>query len=326
MPRSKYRFDPETLRYHKVSPRGKELVIKILSYIVPGIFVSFFFYIIFSYVFNFSTPKERQLLREVNYLRTQVKTLNSKMLLAEKTLDNIKYRDNNLYRLMFNTEPIPDEIRKAGFGGVNRYADLEGFENSDLIIETASRIDRIWKQLEVQSKSLDNILELAKNKEKYYACIPAIQPIAVDDLTRIASFFGKRKHPIYKVWKMHTGIDFSAPRGVPIYVTGDGVVESAGYSRGGYGYKIVINHGYGYKTLYAHLSKILVFKGQKVKRGEIVGRVGSTGLSVAPHLHYEVRKNNVPIDPINFFYADLSPEEYDELVYLASQGGGQSLD
>ena len=240
-------------------------------------------------------------------------------------MNEIADRDNTIYRLYFEADPISDDIRKAGFGGVNRYDKFDGFENSELIKQTHERVDKIAKQIKVQSESLDEIVSLAKEKEKLLASIPAIQPVRNEDLRRMASGYGMRSDPFTKARKMHKGMDFSAPRGTPIFATGDGKVIRADSRSSGFGKHIRIEHGFGYVTLYAHLHKYNVRKGQKVKRGDIIGFVGSTGRSQAPHLHYEVRKDKKAINPINFYYGNLSPEEFAKLLEKSKEAN-QSLD
>ncbi|WP_304039095.1 M23 family metallopeptidase, partial [Mesonia mobilis] len=232
--------------------------------------------------------------------------------------------DNNIYRVYFEANPIPEEQRKAGFGGINRYKDLEGYDNSELIMETAKRLDILQKQIVVQSKSLDEIANLAEEKEKLLTAIPAIQPVKNENLKRMASGYGMRMHPILKYRKMHNGMDFSAPTGSLVYATGDAVVKKAQRTTG-FGNLVVLDHGFGYETYYAHLSEFKVRRGQKVKRGEIIAEVGSTGLSTAPHLHYEVHKNGKVVNPINFYHGDLTAEEYD-IMLNQSALENQSLD
>ena len=244
---------------------------------------------------------------------------------AETVLANIEERDNTIYRLYFEANPIPEEQRKAGFGGVNRYKKLEGFDNSELIINSNKRIDKLLKRIVVQSKSLDEIAVLAEEKEKLLTSIPAIQPVNNKDLTRMASGYGMRSDPFTKQRKMHWGMDFTAPRGTPVYASGDGVVVRADSNSSGYGKHIRIDHGYGYVSLYAHLYKYNVQKNQKVKRGDLIGFVGSTGRSEAPHLHYEIFKDDQRINPINFYYGSLTPEEFSKLLERASLEN-QSLD
>jgi len=272
-----------------------------------------------------NTPKELSLQREVTNYELQFELLNKKMQQIEQVLGNIEDRDNNIYRLYFEANPIPEEQRRAGFGGVNRYKSLEGYNNSEMIIASTKRLDIIQKQLVIQSKSLDEITKLAEEKEKLLAAIPAIQPINNDQLTRMASGFGWRSDPFTKARKMHYGMDFTSPRGTPIYASGDGEIARADNSASGFGKHIRIDHGYGYMTIYAHLSKYNVKRGQTVKRGDLIGFVGSTGRSQAPHLHYEVWKDGIRIDPINFYYGSLSAEEFENMLKYAKQEN-QSLD
>ena len=272
-----------------------------------------------------NTPRELSLSREVKNYELQYELLNKKMAQIEEVLGNIEERDNNIYRLYFEANPIPDEQRKAGFGGINRYKSLEGFNNSEMIVSTTKRLDIIKKQMAIQSKSLDEITKLAEEKEKLLMSIPAIQPINNEDLTRMASGYGWRSDPFTKARKMHYGMDFTAPKGTPIYAAGDGKITRADNNSSGYGKHIRIEHGYGYLSLYGHLSEYNVKTGQKVKRGDLIGFVGSTGRSEAPHLHYEVWKDNDRINPINFYYGSLSPEEFENMLKFANQEN-QSLD
>jgi len=274
---------------------------------------------------HFESPREKALNRELQNLDLQYNLLNKKMQDAEAVLTNVENRDNGIYRLYFEVNPIPEEQRKQGFGGVNRYKKYEGFSNSDLIISANKRIDILQKRIIVQSKSLDEITALAKDKEKFLARIPAIQPIKNEDLTRMASGYGYRSDPFTKVRKFHYGMDFTAPRGTPIYATGDGIVKRADGRASGYGRHIRIDHGYGYVSLYAHLYKYNVKRGQRVKRGDLIGYVGSSGRSQAPHLHYEVSINKKRINPVNFYYGNLSTEEFNKLLSIASLEN-QSLD
>ncbi|GFR77350.1 peptidase M23 [Elysia marginata] len=243
----------------------------------------------------------------------------------EKVMANIKDRDNNIYRLYFEANPISDERRQFGFGGVDRYRDLEGYGNSELIINITKHLEVLQRQAVVQSRSLDEVSELAKGREHLLASIPAIQPVSNEDLKRVASGFGWRTDPFTKARKMHWGIDFTSPRGTPVYASGDGVVLRADNRSSGYGKHIRIDHGYGYMSLYAHLSKYTVHRGEKIRRGEIIGYVGNTGRSQAPHLHYEIWKDGNRINPINFYYGSLSTQEFDEMLRVASQEN-QSLD
>jgi murein DD-endopeptidase MepM/ murein hydrolase activator NlpD len=285
--------------------------------------LSFFILLIF-YQF-FDSPKEKKLKLEIQNLTSQYEVVDKNMKQVEIVLDEIQDRDDNIYRVIFEADPIPTSIRKQGFGGVNRYEKLLGLSNSELMINTSKKIDQLTKQLYLQSKSFDEVIDLAKNKSNMLASIPAIQPVANKDLKRMASGYGYRIHPIYKTRKMHYGMDFSAKTGTEIYSTGDGVVSKVKKSKRGYGNYVKINHGFGYETLYAHMSKYIVKKGQKVKRGEVIGFVGNSGISTAPHLHYEVRKDNKKINPVNFYYNDLTPEEYKKMLEISLQSN-QSLD
>lgn len=317
MSKNKYKFNPDTLSYEKIVVNRKGKIIRFIKQLT-GITTIAAVILLFLSLF-FDTPAERQQKRENKQLITQYRILNDKLHRIEQTMGQIKEHDNIIYRTIFEANPIPDNIRDAGFGGINRYKELESLSNAELVINTYKRVDKLIKQLDIQWKSYDEVFELAQKKEVLISSIPAISPISDKDLTRFASGFGYRIHPIYRTKKMHTGIDLTAPTGTKVYATGDGRVIKAGYSTGGYGKKVFIDHGFGYKTLYAHLNKVFVKKGQKVKRGELIGEVGNTGRSTAPHLHYEVRKNNKPENPVNYYYNDLTPEQYDEVIRISSQ-------
>lgn len=325
MSKVKYYYDPDTLSYRKIEPKkSRKYRYMFLFFLAATLFGSLGLMLLLNTNFV-NTPKELSLQREMNNYELQFDLLNKKMQQIEQVLTNIEDRDNNIYRLYFEANPIPEEQRRAGFGGVNRYKSLEGYNNSDMIISSTQRLDIIQKQLVIQSKSLDEITKLAEEKENLLAAIPAIQPINNDDLARMASGFGWRSDPFTKARKMHWGMDFTSPRGTPIYASGDGVISRADNSASGYGKHIRIDHGYGYLTLYAHLSKYNVKKGQKIKRGDLIGFVGSTGRSQAPHLHYEVFKDGNRIDPINFYYGSLSAKEFENMLKYAKQEN-QSLD
>jgi len=323
MPKTKYRFNHQTLSYDRIDLSGKQKFYRFLTYFSATLVIAVIYNLFF--ILFFDTPKEKGLIRENQQLITQYEVLNNKFGLVEKTLEDLQKRDDNIYRVVFEAEPIPLEMRSAGVGGANRYRDLEGFDNSDLVIETTRRLDKISKQLYVQSKSYDDVIEMAKNKEEMVASIPAVMPISNKDLTRTASGWGWRIHPIYKIRKFHYGMDFTAPTGTEIYATGDGIIERVETSLRGYGKFIVIDHGFEYKTLYAHLSGFNVRKGQKVKRGDVIGFVGSTGTSTAPHLHYEVYKDNKKVNPVHYYFNDLTPDEYDKMIFISSNSG-QSFD
>ena len=323
MAKVKYYYDTKTLSYKRIELSGLNKLKHLFYFLIGSAFTGLIMIIVFFQFFD--SPKEKRLNREIAILTSQYEIVGDKLNQVELVLDDIQNRDDNIYRVIFEAEPIPKSIRKAGYGGINRYQNLKGYSNSELIINTNEKIDQISKQLYIQSKSYDEIIELAKNKADMLAALPAIQPVANKNLSRIASGYGYRIHPIYKTRRLHTGMDFSAKKGTPIYATGDGKVSKLRRSRRGYGNHVIIDHGYGYKTLYAHMKKYIVQKGQKVKRGEVIGYVGNTGTSVAPHLHYEVIKDGKKINPANFYYNDLTPDEYEKMLEISSQNN-QSFD
>ena len=323
MASKKYIFNPQTLEYEEYKTSGKKKFWNIVLYLLSTSATAFIMVILIQIFFG--SPRERMQSREIEYLKLQYDIMNDKIDNLDLLLTELEDRDDNIYRVIFEAEPIPSSVRKAGYGGSNRYVALDGYVNSDLVVSTAKRIDILSSQLYVQSKSFDEIFKMAKNKSEMLSCIPAIMPVKGTDIYRISSHYGHRTDPFYKVTKFHGGIDFSGPVGLGIYATGDGVVERVEQHKGGYGNNIVINHGYGYKTRYAHLDSFSVQKGDKVKRGQEVGKMGNTGKSTAPHLHYEVIKNNKTVNPINFFYNDITPEEYDKILEL-SQHPSQTMD
>ena len=323
MAKIKYYYDTKTLSYKRITlsklNQSKRVLYFLISSMLLGIVMVFFFFQFFD------SPKEKKLIGEIEHMVSQYEIIDKKMEQIEIVLEDIQKRDDNIYRTIFEADPIPNSIRKQGFGGVNRYVKLQGYANSEIITETSTKLDQLTKQLYLQSKSFDEIIDLTKNKLSMLASIPAIQPVSNKDLSRMASGYGYRIHPIYKTRKLHTGMDFSAKTGTEIYATGNGVIAKVRRSKKGYGNHVVINHGYGYKTLYAHMSRYTVKKGQVIKRGEIIGYVGNTGTSVAPHLHYEVHKNGKKINPVNFYYNDLSSDEYSKMLEISSQNN-QSFD
>lgn len=323
MAKIKYYYDTKTLSYKRIQLSKLEKTKRYLLLFSSSLFLSLAILLVFFQFFD--SPKENKLKNEIQNLSTQYKVIDENMRQIEIVLDDIQQRDDNIYRTIFEADPIPKSIRKQGFGGVNRYKKFAGYSNSDIIISTTKKIDQLTKQLYLQSKSFDDIINLTKDKSKMLASIPAIQPVSNKQLSRMASGYGYRIHPIYKTRKMHAGMDFSAKTGTEIYATGDGVISKVRRSKRGYGNHVKINHGFGYETLYAHMSKYIVRKGQKVKRGEVIGYVGNTGTSVAPHLHYEVHKDKRKINPVNFYYNDLNPEEYEKMIEISLQSN-QSFD
>ncbi len=319
MPKVKYHFNTHTLKYDKVIVGWKKRLLRWFGWLATAIVFGALI-MLFAYNF-FDSPKEKRLRRDLEETTYQLELLKQRTDQVSAVLKDIQERDNTIYRVIFEAEPIPENVREAGFGGVDRYKALRDYYNPELLTDITKRIDRISKQLYVQSKSFDEVWALVKNKATMMASIPAIQPVANKDLTRVASGYGMRIHPIYKTEKLHTGMDFTAPIGTEIYATGNGVVSKIELNGRGYGNNVLIDHGYGYETLYGHMSKVKVFVGQKINRGDLVGLVGNSGTSSGPHLHYEVRKNNNPVNPVNYYYNDLTPEEYEKMLELSSQAG-----
>jgi DNA-binding transcriptional regulator GbsR (MarR family) len=323
MAKVKYYYDTKTLSYKRIEHSRAKKIKTLFYFLIGSAFTGLLMVIIFFQFFD--SPKEKILNREIKQLSSQYELVQDKLQQVELVLDDIHQRDDNIYRVIFEADPIPTSIRKAGYGGVNRYKDLEGYNNSELIIATTKKIDQITKQLYIQSKSFDDVIELAKNKAVMLASIPAIQPVSNKNLKQMASGFGMRIHPIYKTQQFHDGMDFTAKIGTPIYATGNGKIEKVESSARGYGKYVIIDHGFGYKTLYAHMSKFKVTIGQKVNRGDVIGYVGNTGLSSGPHLHYEVHKYGEKINPVNFYFNDLTAEQYEKMLEISTQNN-QSFD
>lgn len=325
MAKVKYYYDSENLAYRKIITKTRKKIGVVLLFLVASGLFGFLSFVVLLNTPYFETPKNRLQAREIENLKLRYAILNKKMDQVEDVIDFIEDRDNNLYRVYFNASPIPDEERKLGFKSIYRYKELEGYDNSQLVINTTKRIDVLRKELTIQSKSLDDILKMAKAKDKLLAAIPAIQPVRNENLKSMVSGFGYRTDPFTKAKKMHEGMDFTAKIGTPIYATGDGVVERADNTASGFGNHIVIQHGFGYETLYGHLSRYKCRAGQRINRGDIIGYVGSTGRSEGPHLHYEVHKNGKVVNPLNFYYGNISAVEYVAIAQLANQEN-QSFD
>ncbi len=325
MTKVKYYYDPDTLSYRKIELKKSKRYRNIALFFLGSCLFGLLSLVLLLNTSLINTPRELSLSREVKNYELQFELLDKKLEQIEEVLANIEDRDNNIYRLYFEANPIPEEQRRAGFGGIYRYRSLEGFNNSEMVIAVTKRLDIIKKQMAIQSKSLDEITALAEEKEKLLVAIPAIQPINNSDLKRMVSGYGWRSDPFTKARKMHRGMDFSAAKGTPIYASGDGKITRADNNSSGYGKHVRIDHGYGYLSLYAHMSRYNVKKGQKVKRGDLIGFVGNTGRSEGPHLHYEVWKDNERINPINFYYGSLSEKEFASMLKYAAQEN-QSLD
>ncbi len=317
-----YQYNPQTLSYERVYPSWKQRVWIVFRHLIIGIVLGAGMFAVAMYAFD--SPREQQLKKDNKLLLTQYEVLARRLTETQKVLDDLQQRDDRLYRAIFHADPIPMSVRKPGYGGTNRYENLMSMPSSDLVVSTTQKMDIISKQLYVQSNSFDQIVDLIKTQEDRLKCIPAIQPVDNKDLTHIASGYGMRMDPIYGTPKFHTGMDFNAKVGTDIYATGDGVVELADRYFG-YGNCVIINHGYGYKTLYGHCDRIKVREGQKVKRGEVIAYVGSTGKSTGYHLHYEVIVKGQYDNPAKYYFMDLSPEEYTRMIEIA-ENHGQVMD
>lgn len=315
----KYHFNTHSLKYEKVEVSLKKKLLRLFGWLATAVVFGAMI-MVFAYNF-FDSPKEKRLKRQLEETTYQLEVLQQRADQISAVLKDIQERDNTIYRVIFEADPIPSTVREAGYGGVDRYNALRDYYNSELLVNITKKVDQLSKQLYVQSKSFDEVWDLVKNKAQMLSSIPAIQPVANKNLSRVASGYGWRIHPIYKTEKMHTGMDFTAPVGTEIFATGNGTVQKIEKDGRGYGNNVMINHGYGYQTLYAHMSKIIVRPGQKVKRGDLIGYVGNSGTSTGPHLHYEVRKSGNPVNPVNFYYNDLSPEEYERMLEISSQAG-----
>jgi murein DD-endopeptidase MepM/ murein hydrolase activator NlpD len=319
MAKIKYYYNTETCKYESVKSRPWAVVLRVTGFLGVTFLIALAIVPLFSRYFQ--SDQEAALRKENQELQFYYELLNKEIKQTGQTLKALQERDDKVYRVIFEAEPLSQDVRQAGAGGVKRYQDLmeKGLSREDLIVSLTAKIDRLKKQMYVQTKSYDDIARLAKDKAKMLACMPAIQPVAKNGSARLVSGFGYRMHPIYKVVQMHTGLDFSAPRGTPIYATGDGTVYKADMNYGGYGICVELEHGYGYHTLYGHMQKLAVRVGQKIKRGELLGYVGSTGMSTAPHLHYEVLRNGEKVNPIYYFYNDITPDEYEQLLKVAAE-------
>ena len=321
MARIKYYYDTESCRYERIRVSSWDIIWNSLGFMTLALLLASG--IVFIYIKYFESPEEAILRKENEELKMYYELQSQEMEDVSRMLTNLQERDDNVYRIIMEADPIPEEVRKAGFGGANRYKDLldNGLKQGELILENYQRIDMLKKQMYIQTKSYDELMELALKKEEMLASLPAIQPVSKEHIKRISSGYGYRMDPILKVRRPHEGLDFSLPKGTPIYATGDGVIKSTRRSPAGYGNHIDIDHGFNYTTRYAHLSNFAVKVGQKVKRGELIGYSGNSGKSTAPHLHYEVRENGHAQNPVHYFYKDISPEEYEEILIEASKEG-----
>ena len=318
MAKKQYYFNEETLTFTEQKKTAKTRFAAALGYIFTSSVIATAIVLLFTFVID--SPKEKRLKRENAELKLQYEIVDKQMEEISTILTDLQERDDNIYRSIFEAAPIPNTIRDAGFGGSNRYESLKSLQAADMVIDTRTKLDIITKKLYVQSNSFDEIVELAKNKEKMLMATPMIMPIATQDLKRVGSGFGVRIDPFTKVRKFHYGQDFTAATGTEVHVTGNGRVEKA-YRSSTYGNVIIVNHGYNYKSLYAHLSGFNVKKGQRVTRGQIIGFVGNTGRSRGAHLHYEVIYKGRKVNPRNHFLNDLSPEQYEEMLIKSEEFG-----
>jgi murein DD-endopeptidase MepM/ murein hydrolase activator NlpD len=320
MARIKYYYDTDKCKYVRVRTSVTDILLNISAFLILTILSGAGMYFFGSRFFE--SEKTAALRKENDELKFYYELLSKDLAKSQEVLASLQNRDDNIYRTIFEADPIAPSVRAAGMGGANHYKSLldKGLEQEELIITTIARADKLKKQLYVQAKSYDEIVGLAKNKQNMLASIPAIQPVRNSDINMLAGF-GGRIDPIYKSPKFHSGMDFGAKHGTKIFATGKGVVSIAGYGKNlaGYGQCVVINHGYGYQTLYGHMSKIKVRVGQRIKRGDVIGLVGSTGKSTGPHLHYEVIKNGRKINPISFYFNDISPKEYQNMLDASSR-------
>ena len=313
-----YIYNPKTRTYDRVYPTFRQRALNVLKRLFVGMGFGAGSFILLIWIFG--SPSEKELRIENSRLLAQYNVLSRRLDDALEVMQGIQQRDDNLYRVVLQADPVVDAVRKAGYGGTNRYEELMDMANSDLVVNTTQKMDMLNRQLYIQSKSFDEVVELLKDHDEMLRCIPAIQPVANKNLKYTASGYGMRIDPIYKTTKFHAGMDFSANIGTPVYATGDGVVKKAGW-QSGYGKIIIINHGFGYETWYAHLNDYDVRVGQKVVRGEVIGEVGNTGKSTGPHLHYEVHVKGKVVNPVNYYFMDLSAEEYDKMIELAANHG-----
>jgi murein DD-endopeptidase MepM/ murein hydrolase activator NlpD len=323
MKKIKYYYNTHTLRYEKLITPLRVKLLRVFGFLAAAFVTA----VLIAFVaFRFIGSPYEQVLRQQNTeLKEELVRLNERVKAVDQQMAVLEKRDNEVYRSIFEAQPIPDSMRVLELERAQEIAKVEGLPEGKLIYSIDTTIRKLRARIEAQKKSYDQVVKLIENKEELLAATPAIQPVANKDLNRIASGFGYRIDPVYKTIKLHAGLDFAAPQGTPIYATADGTVKVAGFSDGGYGNHVVINHGYGYETVYGHMVRIKSRSGQRVKRGEVIGYVGSTGKSTGPHCHYEVRKNGQKLDPVYFFYNDLSPQQFDQLLKQASSSN-QSLD
>jgi len=328
MNKDKFVFNPDTLQYDKVTHSPSKTILKALAFLVISTITGFLGFTYLSKHVPELNLKEQELSRELEQMKVKFNLVNERLDILNNVLENIHERNSNIHQIVFGTKPIDDNIWNGGIGGHRQYNELINFETKSLLVNTLNKADAISRKLNLQTMELDKLEEMTMEREKMLHSTPSIKPVQETHLARDIKYlsgFGMRVHPIYKIPRFHSGIDFSAPEGTKIQATGDGVVKQVEKKSTGYGLNIMIDHGYGYETRYAHMNEILVKEGQKVKKGEVIGLIGDTGSSTAPHLHYEVHYNGKPVNPIQYVMDGLTPEEYDALVKMASESN-KSLD
>ncbi|MBR6629653.1 MAG: peptidoglycan DD-metalloendopeptidase family protein [Bacteroidaceae bacterium] len=314
-----YKYNDKTKTYDRVYPNMRSRLLTYLRNILFWALIGVGGYFIALLILG--TPEDAEDLREENArLLTQYEVLSQRLDEAMEVMEDIRQRDDNLYRVMFMADPVSEDVRNATYTGTNRYEELEDLDNAALVMATTQKMDMLARKLYIQSKSFDEIVDFYKNHEDMLRHLPAIQPVSNKDLKRTASGFGYRIHPIYQTRIFHDGMDFSCDIGTPVYATADGVVKNARWERG-YGYIVTIDHGYGYETRYAHLKSFNVKRGQKVVRGETIALSGNTGRSSGPHVHYEVLQRGRPVNPANYYFMDLDADQYDEMIRMANNHG-----
>lgn len=310
----RFSFNPQTLSFQKITLNQRQRFLRLLAFL--GLTLSISFGLLVLRDRHFNSPRSADLVDQQQQITYELNLMNQDLDHYEKRLAQLAHNDDHIYRVYFEVDPWP--IRSVGVGGSWRYEWLQQFKYDALLEHTYTSIGQVERKLSMQSSSFKEIIKLAWAKEEWMAARPAIQPISMKDLTRFGSSFGTRMHPILKVIRPHEGIDLTAPRGTNVYATADGKVLQAGYRSGGFGKKVLIDHGYGYRTVYGHCDEVLVEVGQEVKRGEVIARVGNTGLSQSPHLHYEVHVNGRPVNPINYYANDLSAREFEHMIDMLS--------
>lgn len=314
----KYKFNHETLAYeiHKIPARVR--LSKGFLFFLISITVSLGYYFIYTEYFKIETPKLLSLKRDNEEMASRLELINRRFEALTQSLHSLEMRDNYVYRPIFGMEEIPQDIRNAGFGGTERYSYLENFEKSGVLSRTAYNLDVLYKKAYVQTRSFDDLIQLAHNADEMTLCIPAIPPVNIGSKKlRFVGDFGYRRDPFHGDYRMHSGVDLAGPVGESIYATGNGKVIEVGHDFFGYGNFIMIDHGFGYKTRYAHLKNATVAIGRIVKRGEAIGILGNTGRSTGPHIHYEVIYKNKPVNPLNYYNRDLDEEGFLALINSA---------